>query len=141
MEVVELGWSTVITPSRNKTFPELHDRLRRMTQELSAVDETGVDGTAAQEACFACLVLLETIEGKSDVNQVMRVVNFLRDITDMVVQADKEFASDDATLDEEILKHPKMVEELKLITGVLNILHGTLSSEIVEELKSLAASS
>jgi uncharacterized protein YjaG (DUF416 family) len=138
-EILDSAW-TSITVGRSdfkRLIPQLNERLKKTAIKLQEFDATLA--TAAQEACFACQVLLEILSGKRGAAQTMRVLNFTRDITDMIVQDQNGVAAEAKMLEDAILHNQTMVRELEYHDSALSILtKEPLGPNTVELLKKLA---
>ena len=118
-EVIELGWRALLG-NFTRVNIELRGRLETAARELEGGDALS---TAAQEACFPCMVLLEILGGETGAKQVIRIINFLRDIIDMLAQEDRSFNKDTNDLDREVLQSPLMIDELEHLHSALDLLN------------------
>jgi hypothetical protein len=134
-EVVEVGWSALSTSPQQSQLESLRTRLESAADECESRDSPV--SAAAQEACFAGLVLIEILMGSVSPEQTMRVFAFTRDIVDMMVQESREFEEATDEIEASILSAPMMRDELDRHGKALALLQqGTFS---IDTLRSLAS--
>jgi len=131
--VVEAGWKSLSQDPEISTV-ELMTRLEAQASQCEST-ETDISGAGA-EACFACMVLLELLEKRQHEN-VIRIIRFARDITDLFVQEDPQLESG-ADLEAAVLRHPLMKQELSLHRKAVELLQqGKVDLAMVKNLANL----
>jgi len=135
-EVLQSAWRFLESSKAEGQPEQLRKRLAKVSDGL-ADSETSL-GIAAQEACFACMVLLEMLSGDLSTAHAMRVCGFVRDITDMLVQEQPDFGHVEEELETSILEHALMATELRLHQRALEIVSSRDGEDMVILLKQLA---
>lgn len=132
--VIEQGWKLADQSLVSMDFANVEDRLRNQAGELEESEEA--TAAAAAEGCYACMVLVEIIQGNRSPEQVARILRFNRDITDLLVQEAADFVSGD-DLEDAVLRHPLMRREVELCELGLRL---ASAGSTLDEIRSLARS-
>jgi uncharacterized protein YjaG (DUF416 family) len=137
-EVLSAAWAG----TRGIVFQTGRERFKeRLDAASTELEESGsVEAIAAQEACFAAMVVLEILTSPVSPEQTLRVAHFTRDIVDMIVQERTNFDSS-KDVESAVLGHPVMQQELQLHARALELLRSAdLSDSVVSALAELSAS-
>lgn len=131
-EVVESAWNLITSHNVSPALNSFRTRLEKQAVALEA--DADPMAAAGAEACYACMVLIEIVQQESTRDQVNRIVRLVRDITDLEVQESGDF-QDSNNLEQSILEHPIMKNELKIFERLLKALRINAS---IEEIRALA---
>jgi hypothetical protein len=131
MNLLSSAWEAI---SDNRYILDLRDVGTALRLQAEMLDQDDLLATAAQEACFAGLVMVEILSGIGGPSQTMRVISFTRDIVDMLAQEDLKV--DGAQLEQAVLTHPLMVEELSKHRAVIDLLEkSSLEPSVVRKVR------
>ena len=136
-DLLEMAWRVAEVGGTKGDPTAFRNRLEAVAEQLDSSADSS--GAAAQEACFACIVLCEILAGENDAKQTMRVVSFLRDITDMIVQDRAALDANTDQLEADILCHSLMTDELAKVSRALDAASAyPPGGELVAQLRGLS---
>lgn len=135
-KTLDLIWSILVREKKKNSeyINLLSERCEEYAPDLDVFEDDLAP--AAQDACLSICCLLDFLNKKKP-NDIIQIATYSTDTVDLFIQTSENINPNDSQLEEKILNHPLMQNELNTQAQILDALEKTktINNQLIQNLK------